>query len=399
MTMDDQPSTSAKSPKPRRRWFQFSLRTLLVGTVLLSCAFAFYKEIFYRVHQQRRLISKIEKIGGRVGYDDPYRRAVERKLDPPGSPFVRWLVGNDAYASVEHIDLRQSGATDKDLDTLTEFPKLNAVSIDNRFTQNGLISLAKNQNLSTIVIYDMYFDEPGLKPLASLNKLKSLHLLGTSVDDRSLRNLGTLTNLEFMQLNGGNGCDISSEGLARVSELPNLMKLHIFNFKKIDRDGIHALAKSPKLKELALYSSSISDNDLEYLGDLKELKQLSLVNNSITLASLDHLKKIAKLDKLTLSFSLMDNAGIASLRKSALPISGLILEKSQISDTSIEDLLKIPTLMELDLQNTNVTAEGIKRLAKAKQLSRLLIGPKISADVVAYLQLQLPQCYIFLNRD
>ena len=71
-------SMDATEPQPvppvhKLRWYQFSLRSLmifvLVGGVLLGWAGAFYR----RVHAQRRAVSRVLGLGGHVGYDYEFR--------------------------------------------------------------------------------------------------------------------------------------------------------------------------------------------------------------------------------------------------------------------------------------------------------------------------------------
>jgi hypothetical protein len=46
MTMDDQVSTSAASTKPRRRWYQFNLRTLLIFITIVAALLATTVKIY-----------------------------------------------------------------------------------------------------------------------------------------------------------------------------------------------------------------------------------------------------------------------------------------------------------------------------------------------------------------
>ena len=58
-----EPSTT---PKPRRRWLQFSLRTLMVLMLVLGCGFGWLAYEIKMVREQREAVTAIEKLGGSV---------------------------------------------------------------------------------------------------------------------------------------------------------------------------------------------------------------------------------------------------------------------------------------------------------------------------------------------
>ena len=61
MTMDDR-----QLPKPKLRWFQFRLRSLLVLTLLCSIACSWLAVKKQRADRQRELVSAIREAGGSV---------------------------------------------------------------------------------------------------------------------------------------------------------------------------------------------------------------------------------------------------------------------------------------------------------------------------------------------
>src|SRR5215469_1671698 len=56
------------TPKPKRRWMQVSLRTVLVLVTLLCVALSVW---VMPAERQRRAMAAIEKLGGNVGYVKP----------------------------------------------------------------------------------------------------------------------------------------------------------------------------------------------------------------------------------------------------------------------------------------------------------------------------------------
>jgi len=61
------------SPKPRRRWLQFSLRTLIVLMLVLGAGLGWFAREVQKARAQREAATAIEKLGGSVdwGYHPP----------------------------------------------------------------------------------------------------------------------------------------------------------------------------------------------------------------------------------------------------------------------------------------------------------------------------------------
>ena len=59
-------TTPPSTPKPRRRWLQFSLRTLVVLMLLLGAGFGWLAHEVDRARTQQKAVAAIEKLGGRV---------------------------------------------------------------------------------------------------------------------------------------------------------------------------------------------------------------------------------------------------------------------------------------------------------------------------------------------
>jgi len=65
--MEDEPSSSTP-PKRKRRWYQFSLRTLLIEIVVLAVGFGWLGRNVERKRQQRDAVAAIVKMGGTTDY-------------------------------------------------------------------------------------------------------------------------------------------------------------------------------------------------------------------------------------------------------------------------------------------------------------------------------------------
>jgi hypothetical protein len=68
---------SAESPKPKRRWFQFSLRTLLIVVALLAVPLGYVGWQAKIVRERKAMVREVAKMGGQVVFS-----SYETKLGP-----------------------------------------------------------------------------------------------------------------------------------------------------------------------------------------------------------------------------------------------------------------------------------------------------------------------------
>jgi hypothetical protein len=92
------------SAKPRRRWFRFSLRTLLIAVTLL-CVWLGYETT--QAVRQRRAVELVNGIGGEIYY--AHQRDAKGNnnpmLDPWAPRWLRELVGEDYFVTVSEVHI------------------------------------------------------------------------------------------------------------------------------------------------------------------------------------------------------------------------------------------------------------------------------------------------------
>ena len=94
-------------PKTKRRWLQFSLRTLLVFVTLSAFASGWFAVKMQRVRRQREAVSAIRAASGLVWYDyEVNARPTGSVPKPPGPAWMRKLLGDDCFAKVAWADVR-----------------------------------------------------------------------------------------------------------------------------------------------------------------------------------------------------------------------------------------------------------------------------------------------------
>lgn len=132
------------------------------------------------------------------------------------------------------------------------------------------------------------------------------------------------------------------------------------------------------LESLDLYSTKVTDNDMQHLAGLTRLKTLILNWTKITGDGLAHIRNMKDLETLEVRLTKItdkDVPVIAGLKK---------LRRLKISDTAITDeavklIATLPELRTLKLGDTKITDAAIKTLVGMKQLEAVTLdGAEIS---------------------
>src|SRR5688572_12050313 len=101
--------------KPKRRWYQFSLQTLLVVVTLLCIGPGGYVAYEQRkARKQKAAVKAIEKLGGYVEYD---------RTVPVRSPIMRQALGDESFGNVDVVRLFGKQENDAALGPIAELTK------------------------------------------------------------------------------------------------------------------------------------------------------------------------------------------------------------------------------------------------------------------------------------
>jgi hypothetical protein len=206
-----------KTAKPRRRWFQFSLRTLLIVVAILSVPLGWVGWKKGQVQRERATITWVKKMGGEV-HIGPNREKGwwEESTDKWFGERVRSVILNNKQVS--------------DLSPLAESKSLRFLRLDDTQVSD-------------------------LSPLAEMKSLETLYLENTQVSDVSP--LAELKNLKWLKLNNTQVSDLSP-----LAELKNLSFLLLNNTQVSD---LSPLAESKKLRILYLANTQVSDEQVQEL--------------------------------------------------------------------------------------------------------------------------------------
>ncbi len=181
--------TTTSTQPTRRRWFQFSLRTFLVATMLIGFGGAW---VGMQLQQKRRhaaVVVEIFEIGG----------SGDVSLDIDVPEWKEWISGNYAVRPVE-LWFPYMSAPDSLL-SRTQGMNLFALHLGStKVTDTGLTHLKGFASLDFLDVSTSQVTDAGLTHLKRMASLIWIDLSDTQITDAGLTNLKELTRLEYLDL-------------------------------------------------------------------------------------------------------------------------------------------------------------------------------------------------------
>jgi hypothetical protein len=175
-------------PKPRRRWLQFSLRTLMVLMLLISVPLGWLAFKMRQATEQRAVVRQIEELGGTAvhcGQFEPLEKW------PPRVP--SWLLnalGDDFFRTINYVALCGSKVTDAELVRLRALPQLRSLYLrGSQVTDAGLVCLPGLTRLEELSLANTRVSDAGLTHLRALTQLRTVNLRNTQVTDAGVAEL------------------------------------------------------------------------------------------------------------------------------------------------------------------------------------------------------------------
>jgi len=306
------PKPDPPAPKRKLRWFQFSLRSLMIFVTLCAPLLAWFHYKLEAARGQKEVVETIKNFGGEVGYG--YQYGDDNTFDPKAKSSVpEWilsLAGIDMFSTVERVSFPGERAMfslpmvkDVDLKHLKRLPHLKELHLNGvPISDEGLRHLANSKRLTNLQL--------GSESVLFCKR----HSFGTKVNGSGFVHLSQLPNLTTLNLDRS---FLTDAEMVHLAGLANLEELCISN-TKVSGPGLIHLEKLPNLKVLNLTASKITDAGLKPLSGLSQLRTVSLYNTSITDAGLVHLKAMSHLEELYIQSTLTTEDGVKTLRH-ALP--------------------------------------------------------------------------------
>lgn len=207
----------------RRRWFQYSLRSLFLLTTVVAVWLGFETQ---SARQREWVIARVSELGGRVivCYEPGHTE------EPRGPEWFRGFMGSGYFARIVDIDLSGRETLDEDLAAIGDLPELMGLNLIDcsRITDAGLKSL-KTPKLFSLDLGTMYHAEyhitpDGIRSVRDLRGLEFLSLGGSHLNDTWLTALHGATQLKYLSLRGDlRGDNVTKAGIESLQkQLPQL---------------------------------------------------------------------------------------------------------------------------------------------------------------------------------
>jgi hypothetical protein len=267
--MDETPSEPNEPPpfaRTRRRWFRFSLRTMLVA-ITLFCIWLGVTA--YRANRQRKAVETIRSYRAYVRYDyELADNGWEVRRDnplPPGPVWLRDLIGIDYFATAVNVCMDHGNdVNDDSISALAELSQVRRIDIEGANVTDAVMAKLKGlKQLRELIVINSSVTESGWDFLRHLTRLRNLALYGSNVTDSTLIHIDGLTELTSLTLHES---QITDAGLRHLKGLT-------------------------QLEYLELHDPLITDASLQHLKELTGLKQLDIRSTKITSDGIDELKR------------------------------------------------------------------------------------------------------------
>jgi Leucine-rich repeat (LRR) protein len=304
------------APKPKLRWFQYSLRTLLVFVTLCAIPCSWLAVKMRQAKRQRSVVQAVLAAGG----------IVMRRADDDATDFI-------------------------DLDKMPSPPTL----AESLFRRQRVVLVSLADETCTYDVAD---------PPITISSFR----LGRDASRLNLATLGELPDLEFVDLGDRQVNDRDCLNLAACSRLQVLVARHCSD---VTDHGIQSLTHLRCLRVLRLDGCKLGRTGAQCVGGLRELQRLELDNTTITDDDLEYLKGLADLRVLSLRKTNITDRGARHL----LPLTRL--RQLNLADTSVTDaaLVYLKNLSELETLNlggTHVTFQGANAFEDTRSRSIII---------------------------
>lgn len=185
----------------------------------------------------------------------------------------------------------------------------------------------------------------------------------------TLEHCRLISKINVEQLDLSNSA-ITDEDLQYIGEMTNLTKLEITSCANISDEGVAYLRGLKNLDTIQLSKTRITDKSIDVLTPLKRLRSLELFNTQVT------------------------DDGIAKLK--ALPIVEIGLEGCpRITDNALKPLAAKGKLTHVNVSETNISDNGLICLRSCKNLNTLRAGEcrNITDAAVTFVADNLPHLH------
>jgi len=244
---------------------RYRLRTLLIVMAALGVWLGLRVNVSRR---QRAAVAAIQRLGGTVYFEHQMKHDSRGRLVAiPNAPLPHpgWLrpVAERVFPSgVASVRLRDTPATDRDLELLKSLPRVRYLDLANtNISDEGLVVVGRLRRLQSLTVLGPSIGDRGVEHLRGL-RLEQLSLWKTKVTDAGVRHLRGMTSLRSLILD--ETC-ITDAALEDVGQLVNLDEWLGLTHNDLSDAGLPNLKNLKKLRNLNLIGTKVSSDGLSRL--------------------------------------------------------------------------------------------------------------------------------------
>jgi len=357
---------------PRRRWFQYSLRSILVLITLAAIALAAWNTYRKRLRVQNRALPELTRLKAEVD------------VQPVGPEWLRALPGGEDLFKVVSVNLEHHRLKDEDLECLEHLRYLERLYLAATPVSNqGLAHVAKCKRLKRLSLWKTRITDLGMEHLRGLEDLELLDIQETKVTEAALAHLKHLPRLKKLIQT----IELSDEGIELLARFPHRPVTSV-QARGITDQGMWALTGLTRLETLAISDSTLTPKAAEYFKHLRNLKHLSVIRTEWTDEALVHL---ATLPRLRSVFATVETSGVtfrAFARAWGKRFTELMIQNEYVNghaskihvglrlgkaDTDLDGLRHFENLTKVIIEGEQYGEEALAYLAHAPRLERLTL--------------------------
>jgi Leucine-rich repeat (LRR) protein len=360
-------SQAPAAPPMRMKWIALAA----VGLILLGGGWLFSQwRVARQLDAEAALFASKQ---GRLYFTDEITEDGDLIVPPPERGWFAYL-----FRSPLNLNLHKVQGVDECLKIAAAYPGLWQIDVsESDISDNDLSSMREMREMRHLLLNDTGIGDGIFETIAEMPNLETVDLSRTKITAKGLGNWRPPPSLKALMLIE---CDIGEGSLARLKNHPKLEVLRLCD-TKANSACINELGTPPNLDELDLSGVEVDGDCVNALSDQKKLQTLRLADTKLSAEALLLLgQKSGRLRELDVSrLPLSDQAlqrfcSIRSLK--VLTLSGTPMT----DEMAVHFFRTMQFLSEVAVDETNMTAGGIVRLAENTQINRLILSANLFSD-------------------
>jgi hypothetical protein len=260
---------------------------------------------------------------------------------------------------IEALGMRHVSVSDAGISGLPLMPQLRQLDIDStneKLTGALLNSLCRFSTLRNLNIVGLRsVNASDFAAIGQLKKLESLDLTAIALDDAAVPILIGLPNLSTLLLDwsydGKTGPKLTPAGISQLGKCRKLTTLRMTDCA-VNDEALASLASSlPKLEELFVGKTNITDASIGSLRKLSKLKSLNIKGTKVTDTGFAKLASHPSLEEVLIKGTLIGDASLATL--ASMPkLREVWCGPKQFSRKALSEFKKQHPKMSIDIDDT-----------------------------------------------